>query len=258
MTTNPGGPGGAGLTLSAVLRDSTSRSCSATSTCSASTRAGSARARALQCLTTAEKLNALPVTPDYKERTKLTHEVEVAEAKLQADACAATEFGQFVSSQQTVYDMEFLRALLKSRQLNFIGYSYGTWLGGWYADTYPSKVGRFVLDSNMDWTRTQWENVNFDPFSGQRRRDTQLFPWIARHADQIEGLGSTSGAGAGEVQRHPREAGLAGRRRVRATSAATTWTACSTAPSTATSGSSVPTLDILVHDEYIEGAVRVR
>ena len=116
---------------------------------------------------------------------------EVAEAKLLADACSATEFGQFVSSQQTVYDMEFLRALFKARQLNLIGYSYGTWLGGWYADTYPSKVGRFVIDSNMDWTHTQWDNVNFDPFSGQRRRDTQLFPWIARHADQIDGLGST-------------------------------------------------------------------
>ena len=86
--------------------------------------------------------------------------------------------------------MELIRALLDSRRLNFIGYSYGTWLGGWYADTYPGRVGRFVLDSNMDFTRTQWQNVNFDPFSFQRRRDTQLFPWIARNADLIDGLGN--------------------------------------------------------------------
>jgi hypothetical protein len=32
-----------------------------------------------------------------------------------------------------------------------------------------------------------------DPFSGQRSRDTQLFPWIARHADQIQGFGDTAG-----------------------------------------------------------------
>jgi pimeloyl-ACP methyl ester carboxylesterase len=100
-------------------------------------------------------------------------------------------FSEFVSSQQTVYDMELIRALLHSRLLNFIGYSYGTWLGSWYADTYPRRVGRFVLDSNMDWTHTQLTNVYFDPFSGQRRRDTQLFPWMARHSDQIRGLGST-------------------------------------------------------------------
>ena len=167
----------------------------------------------LQCLTTAEALNALPVTPDYKERNKLTHKVEVAEAKLQADACSATEFGQFVSSQQTVYDMDFLRALFKARQLNFIGYSYGTWLGGWYSDTYPARVGRFVLDSNMDWTHTQWDNVNFDPFSGQRRRDTQLFPWIARHADQITGLGKTPAQVLAKLQRDPRVADHAGQGR---------------------------------------------
>ncbi|GAB2669659.1 alpha/beta fold hydrolase [Kribbella swartbergensis] len=190
MTTNPGGPGGAGLTLSASLGVEKPQLFSDFDLLGFDPR-GFGQSTRLQCLTTTEKLNALPSTPDYKERTRLTHQVEVAEAKLYADACSATEFGQFVSSQQTVYDMEFLRALFKARQLNFIGYSYGTWLGGWYADTYPSKVGRFVLDSNMDWTHTQWENVNFDPFSGQRRRDTQLFPWIARHADQIDGLGGT-------------------------------------------------------------------
>ncbi|TCM48259.1 TAP-like protein [Kribbella sp. VKM Ac-2568] len=190
MTTNPGGPGGAGLSLSAALAVDKPQLFSDFDLVGFDPR-GFGASTPLQCITTAEALNALPVTPDYKERTKLTHKVEVAEAKLQADACAATEFGQFVSSQQTVYDMDFIRALFKARQLNFIGYSYGTWLGGWYADTYPSKVGRFVLDSNMDWTHTQWDNVNFDPFSGQRRRDTQLFPWIARHADQITGLGGT-------------------------------------------------------------------
>lgn len=190
MMTNPGGPGGAGLTLSAALAVEKPQLFSDYDLVGFDPR-GFGQSTPLQCLTTTEKLNALPVTPDYKERTRLTHRVEVAEAKLYAEACSATEFGQFVSSQQTVYDMEFIRALLKSRQLNFIGYSYGTWLGGWYADTYPARVGRFVLDSNMDFTHTQWQNVNFDPFSGQRRRDTQLFPWIARHADQIQGLGST-------------------------------------------------------------------
>ncbi|RZT19561.1 TAP-like protein [Kribbella sp. VKM Ac-2569] len=190
MTTNPGGPGGAGLTLSASLAVEKPQLFSDFDLLGFDPR-GFGQSTPLQCITTTEKLNALPVTPDYKERTKLTHQVEVAEAKLQAEACAATEFGRFVSSQQTVYDMEFLRALLKARQLNFIGYSYGTWLGGWYADAYPERVGRFVLDSNMDWTHTQWENMNFDPFSGQRRRDTQLIPWIARHADMIQGLGST-------------------------------------------------------------------
>ncbi len=190
MTTNPGGPGAGGQTLSASLAIDKPQLFADYDLLGFDPR-GFGQSTPLQCLTTAEELAALPTTPDLRERTPRTHRAELAEARLLADACSATEFGQFVSSQQTVYDMEFLRALLGSRQLNFIGYSYGTWLGGWYADTYPNRVGRFVLDSNMDWTRTQWENVNFDPFSFQRRRDTQLLPWIARHADQIQGLGAT-------------------------------------------------------------------
>ena len=188
MMTNPGGPGGAGLTLSVALAIQKPQLFSDFDLVGFDPR-GFGGSTPLRCLTTAEKVLALPTTPDYRERTAQTHRTERAEARLAADACAATEFGQFVSSQQTVFDMELIRALLGSERLDFIGYSYGTWLGGWYADTYPGRVGRFVLDSNMDFTRTQWQNVNFDPFSAQRRRDTQLFPWIARNADLITGMG---------------------------------------------------------------------
>lgn len=190
MMTNPGGPGGAGLNLSAALAADKPKLFKQYDLLGFDPR-GFGESEPLRCLTTADEVEALPTTPDYRERTELTHETEVAEAQLLADACAAKPFGEFVSSQQTVYDMDFLRALMDARQTNFIGYSYGTWLGSWYADTYPDKVGRFVLDSNMDWTHSQWDNTNFDPFSFQRRRDTQLFPWIARHNDQIEGLGET-------------------------------------------------------------------
>jgi pimeloyl-ACP methyl ester carboxylesterase len=189
MMTNPGGPGAGGLTLSVALALGKPRLFSDFDLVGFDPR-GFGQSTPLHCITTPEKLAALPTTPDYRERTLQTHRTEEAEAKLLAEACSATEFGRFVSSQQTVFDMELIRALLNSRRLHFIGYSYGTWLGGWYADTYPSRVGRFVLDSNMDFTRTQWQNMNFDPFSFQRRRDTQLFPWIARNAKLISGIGS--------------------------------------------------------------------
>ncbi len=192
MTSNPGGPGGAGLSFTANLAIQQPQLFAEYDLLGFDPR-GFGRSEALQCLTTTEELDALPTTTDYRRRDAQTHRTEIAEAQLFARACSATEFGEFVSSQQTVYDMDFLRALMGQRLLNFIGYSYGTWLGGWYADTYPQRVGRFVNDSNMDWTHTQWDNVNFDPFSYQRRFDTQFVPWIARHADQITpSLGTTA------------------------------------------------------------------
>lgn len=190
LMSNPGGPGGAGLTLSASLAMQKPQLFSDFDLVGLDPR-GFGRSEALRCLTTEDRLNSLPTTPDRRERTGQTHTAEVAEAQLLAEACNATEFAPFVSTQQTVYDMDLVRELLKARQFHFVGYSYGTWLGGWYADTFPERVGRFVLDSNMDFVNTQWLNVNFDPFSGQRRRE-QLFQWIARQDDRIaDGLGDS-------------------------------------------------------------------
>ncbi len=250
MSSNPGGPGGAGLKLSSALAVEEPRLFEQYDLLGFDPR-GFGASEPLHCLTTAEELEQLPTTPDYRERTRQTHRREIAEARLFADACSATPYGRFVGSQQTVYDMDFLRALMGAPQLNFIGYSYGTWLGSWYADTYPRRAGRFVLDSNMDWTHTQWQNVNFDPFSFQRRRDTMLLPWIARHAGEIRGLGNTrakvlasyEGIRAGIVELYEdkqtalRGDGLDG-------------TIASAIYSNSRFG--LATLQILVHDEFVE------
>lgn len=47
-------------------------------------------------------------------------------------------------------DLDLLRAVLGDEKLNFLGYSYGTYLGATYADLYPNKSGRLVLDGALD------------------------------------------------------------------------------------------------------------
>ncbi|HIT76769.1 MAG TPA: alpha/beta fold hydrolase [Candidatus Avipropionibacterium avicola] len=190
MTTNPGGPGGAGLTMSAALAITKTQLFSDYELLGFDPR-GFGQSTNVQCLIDVDELNEIPVVADYRERNAETHEVEIAEAKAYAKACSSTEFSEFVNTQQTVYDMDFLRALLEHDTLNYIGYSYGTWLGTWYADTYPDHVGRFVLDSNMNWVDDMFANEEADSASFQRRRDAMLFPWIARHDAEI-GLGSTA------------------------------------------------------------------
>jgi pimeloyl-ACP methyl ester carboxylesterase len=46
--------------------------------------------------------------------------------------------------------MDLMRALLGDSKLNYLGYSYGTYLGATYAGLYPKRVGRFVLDGALD------------------------------------------------------------------------------------------------------------
>lgn len=47
-------------------------------------------------------------------------------------------------------DMDVLRAVLGDTSMHYLGYSYGTYLGTMYAQLFPRKVGRMVLDGAVD------------------------------------------------------------------------------------------------------------
>lgn len=216
LTSNPGGPGASGLTLSAALALSQPRLFSDYDLLGFDPRGFGDRdddgqavmgQTLLRCLVSEAEIGALPTTYDYRVRSRQTHRVEVAEAKLLGKSCASSRLSRFVNTQQTAYDMEFLRVLLGQDRpggypkLNYIGYSYGTWLGTWYADSFPTRVGRFVLDANMNWTASMYDNQKLDSFSFQRRRDQMFYPWLARHHADF-GYGTTTKAVAARYERN--------------------------------------------------------
>jgi pimeloyl-ACP methyl ester carboxylesterase len=51
-----------------------------------------------------------------------------------------------IDSISVAEDMDVIRAALGQSKLNYLGYSYGTYLGTLYAGLFPDRVGRFVLD----------------------------------------------------------------------------------------------------------------
>jgi pimeloyl-ACP methyl ester carboxylesterase len=55
-----------------------------------------------------------------------------------------------LSTAVTARDMDRLRAALGQRRLDYLGFSYGTYLGAMYAQAFPSKVGHMVLDGAVD------------------------------------------------------------------------------------------------------------
>jgi pimeloyl-ACP methyl ester carboxylesterase len=54
------------------------------------------------------------------------------------------------STLNSARDLEILRSALGDEKLNFLGKSYGTYLGTIYAELFPDSVGRFVLDGAVD------------------------------------------------------------------------------------------------------------
>ncbi|CAD6551595.1 hypothetical protein LMG28727_05256 [Paraburkholderia kirstenboschensis] len=72
-------------------------------------------------------------------------------ARLYADACRNVPLAPFINTDATARDMDVLRAALGDTRLNYIGYSYGTLLGAWYASLFPQQTGRILLDSSVDY-----------------------------------------------------------------------------------------------------------
>jgi pimeloyl-ACP methyl ester carboxylesterase len=55
-----------------------------------------------------------------------------------------------VSSVDTVQDLDQIRAALGESKLNFLGLSYGSYLGALYAERYPERVRALILDGAID------------------------------------------------------------------------------------------------------------
>lgn len=62
------------------------------------------------------------------------------------------DLAQHVSTAETVRDMDIIRAALGEDQLTYFGASYGTKIGATYAELFPDRVGRLVLDGAVDLT----------------------------------------------------------------------------------------------------------
>lgn len=67
-----------------------------------------------------------------------------------------------VDTESVARDMDAIRAALGDPKLNYVGLSYGTQVGAEYADLFPSRVGRFLLDANFDSDTTQAEEVRVE------------------------------------------------------------------------------------------------
>ena len=70
-----------------------------------------------------------------------------------ADACKENT-GPLLGKLDTVstaHDLELMRALINGdKPLDYVGYSYGTFIGATYAELFPENVGKFVLDGAVD------------------------------------------------------------------------------------------------------------
>lgn len=150
LLVNPGGPGVSGMDYAASARTYFGAEVRAAYDIVGFDPRGVGDSTAVDCLSD-ERLDAFvasdpdPDTPgEQRESNRLLREF--------GDGCVARSgsLASQVSTEDAARDIDVLRAVLDQERLAYFGASYGTYLGATYADLFPDRVGRLVLDGAVD------------------------------------------------------------------------------------------------------------
>lgn len=150
LVVNPGGPGASGLDFASYVARSVAPAVAREFDIVGFDTRGVGRSAPVRCMTAEQTTRWLradlsPDTPAEERR------IMALGAKL-ARGCLEMSPGiaRHVGTENTVRDLDIMRAALGDDRLNLLGYSYGTYLGSLYAEDFPDRVGRFVLDGAVD------------------------------------------------------------------------------------------------------------
>lgn len=147
---NPGGPGGSGIDFVRAATYVVSQNLIKRYDIVGFDPRGVGKSTPVECLTDAQtdEIIAADGSPDNQAEIDRL----VALNKHFANACAkkSRDLFRFVDTVSAARDMDILRSALGDDKLNWLGKSYGTFLGATYAELFPQRVGRMVLDGVID------------------------------------------------------------------------------------------------------------
>lgn len=145
---NPGGPGGSGMSMAASFDLSPYPGMDVIGW----DPRGSGRSTPVVCGTQeqTDAWNAADPTP--ANANQLAALKAASEAFAQQCRASSGSLLDHISTIDTARDLDYLRWLAGDDTLTYLGISYGTFIGATYAELYPQRVGRMVLDSAVNIT----------------------------------------------------------------------------------------------------------
>lgn len=149
---NPGGPGGSGVDFLSSFVDSASRSLRKAYSVVGFDPRGVGQSTPLKCLSDQRLDELLNSDPDPDTKREVDEFVKGTVELGKACAARSGALAAHVSTFEAVQDMDVLRVVLGQKRFDYYGASYGTQLGATYAQQFPTKVGRMVLDGAVDST----------------------------------------------------------------------------------------------------------
>ncbi|MEW9516322.1 alpha/beta hydrolase [Streptomyces tubercidicus] len=190
---NPGGPGGSGMKFPTRITTKNplwAKTAKAYDFVGFDPR-GVGHSAPISCMDPQEFVKAPKADPvpdseaDKRAQRKL--------AKQYADGCAerSGRLLPHMTTANTARDIDVIRAALGEKKLNYLGVSYGTYLGAVYATLFPGHVRRMLVDSVVDPSREKvWYQANLDQDIAFETRWGDWKKWVAKN-DATYHIGDT-------------------------------------------------------------------
>ncbi|WP_329790259.1 alpha/beta hydrolase [Lentzea sp. DG1S-22] len=149
---NPGGPGGSGLLRGAVAKNYFQPSVLDRFDVIGFDPRGVARSAPLRCFRTQEEADSVNEGWYSLPITKAEIGSSIRQSKVYTDYCKinAGPLLDHMSTEAVARDLDIMREAVGDRQLNFVGFSYGTLIGSTYANIFPQRTRAMVIDGNVD------------------------------------------------------------------------------------------------------------
>ncbi len=166
LIVNPGGPGGSGVDYAYAAEYIFSPAILDRYDIVGFDPRGVSRSEPIRCLTDKE-LDANN-NSDSKPDNDAEFKTLLQDTKKYVEKCKdKNKYLTSYSTANVARDLDILREALGDKQLNYMGKSYGTYLGTLYAQFFPEKVGRVVLDGAVDpsisnFQQTLTQAIGFD------------------------------------------------------------------------------------------------
>jgi pimeloyl-ACP methyl ester carboxylesterase len=162
---NPGGPGGSGTGIALAAPEFLSDSLLQKFDIVGVDPRGIASSENVKCFksvkdqTAVQNLLSVPFPV-----TKAEEQAYVKGSKLLGKACSTTgkPLSGSMSTAEVARDMDVLRRAVGDKKLNYLGFSYGTALGQYYANMFPDRFRALVVDGVLnpqEWTGSNTKQI---------------------------------------------------------------------------------------------------
>jgi pimeloyl-ACP methyl ester carboxylesterase len=150
LLVNPGGPGASGVDFAAVGSSYFGRELREVLDIVGFDPRGVGRSTPLDCASDKQLDTLVQSDPDPDTAAEIRYADGLLRSLGRGCLQRSGDLARHMSTLEVAKDLDILRSALGDRKLLYFGASYGTFIGATYADLFPERVGRMVLDGALD------------------------------------------------------------------------------------------------------------